>query len=152
LKIQLFSEEAALGTAAKSGSLERRNNMSVEAEKDQVLVVFKDGMGKRVNSSELKLRSRGNKGHHIANPKLDKGDAPVQLVRAIPAGAVNTVLVTAQGMCLRMKTEDIPTHRPTAGGNRLIALNEGDAIVDVAFMGAAPEEAKKAAPATAAQG
>lgn len=95
-----------------------------------VLVVTKNGMGKVTMIDQFQVRGRGGKGVTGFNVTPDSG--PVVATVGVNAGMGQSVLLmTAQGMALRIKVDDITPRSRTAGGVKLMTLAEGDSIADV---------------------
>ena len=95
-----------------------------------VLVVTKKGMGKVTMIDDFQVRGRGGKG--VAGMKVTDDSGPVAAAVGVATGAGQSVLlVTAQGMALRVNVDDITPRSRTAGGVKLMTVAEGDKIVNV---------------------
>lgn len=95
-----------------------------------VLVVTKKGMGKVTAIDEFQIRGRGGKG--VAGMKVTEESGPVAAAVGVTTGAGESVLlITAQGMALRVNVDDIAPRSRTAGGVKLMTVAEGDEIVNV---------------------
>jgi len=95
-----------------------------------VLVVTKNGMGKVTMLDQFQVRGRGGKGVTGFNVTPESG--PIVATMGVNAGMGQTVLlVTAKGMALRIKVDDITPRSRTAGGVKLMTLAEMDSIADV---------------------
>ncbi|MGQ9729827.1 MAG: DNA gyrase C-terminal beta-propeller domain-containing protein [Candidatus Zipacnadales bacterium] len=95
-----------------------------------VLMVTKNGMGKVTMIDEFQVRGRGGKG--VAGFKVTEESGPVVAAVGVTAGAGESVLLlTCQGMALRINVDDITPRSRTAGGVKLMTLAEGDCIVNV---------------------
>jgi len=95
-----------------------------------VLVVTKKGMGKVTSIDDFQIRGRGGKG--VAGMKVTDESGPVADAVGVTTGTGQSVLlVTAQGMALRVNVDDIAPRSRTAGGVKLMTVAEGDKIVNV---------------------
>ena len=95
-----------------------------------VLVVTKSGVGKVTMIDQFRVAGRGGKGVGGFNVTPESG--PVVAAVGVNAGAGESVLLlTKQGMALRINVDDINPRSRTAGGVKLMTLGDGDAIVSV---------------------
>ena len=112
--------------------------------KEQDLVsVTENGYGKRTNSNEFRLTSRGSKGVRagIFNDKTGK------LVALMPAKETEDLLVMADnGVVIRTPVKDIPLISRSTQGVKVMRLKEGNKIVSVAV---GDHEEEEIAPVTA---
>jgi len=95
-----------------------------------VLVVTKKGMGKVTMIDEFLVRGRGGRG--VAGFKVTDESGPVAAAVGVTTGQGQSVLLlTAQGMALRVNVDDLVVRSRIAGGVKLMTLEEGDKIVNV---------------------
>jgi len=95
----------------------------VKSEKISLLMVTKNGVGKRVAAASFQDVRRSG----LIAIKLQQGD---QLVSASFVGPGDTaILVTSKGQSVRFKESDIREMGRNAGGVRAIRLGKGDSIV-----------------------
>ena len=95
-----------------------------------VLVVTKKGMGKVTMIDEFQVRGRGGKG--VGGMKVTDDSGPVAAAVGVDVGKGQSVLlVTKQGMALRINVDDITARSRTAGGVKLMTVADGDAIANV---------------------
>jgi DNA gyrase subunit A len=137
------SEVRPMGrTAAGVKGIELRKGdhvvgMAVVEEDGTLLTVTEKGYGKRTGLDQYRLQSRGGKG--IINIKTTSRNGPVVGVRFV--GEEDEVMVvTGQGMILRLKVKGIGVHGRATQGVRLIDLDEGDEVVAVAKLAEKQEE------------
>ena len=137
------SEVRPMGrTAAGVKGIELRKGdhvvgMAVVEEDGTLLTVTEKGYGKRTALDQYRLQSRGGKG--IINIKTTSRNGPVVGVRFV--GEEDEVMVvTGQGMILRLKVEGIGVHGRATQGVRLIDVDEGDQVVAVAKLAEKQEE------------
>jgi len=94
-----------------------------------VLVVTKNGMGKVTMVDQFRVAGRGGKG--VTGFSVTPESGPVCAAVGVNAGAGESVLlVTKQGMALRINVDDITPRSRTAGGVKLMTLGEGDSIAN----------------------
>jgi DNA gyrase subunit A len=111
--------------------------MAVVEADGTLLTVTEKGYGKRTALDQYRLQSRGGKG--IINIKTTSRNGPVVGVRFV--GEEDEVMVvTGQGMILRLKVEGIGVHGRATQGVRLIDLDEGDEVVAVAKLAEKQED------------
>ena len=97
---------------------------------DAALIVTKTGKGKLVNADDYPTRSRGGKG--VRTFKAFDGDDTIAAVEHVQTGQGQRVLiVTAQGMALMTEVDSIAARSRTAGGVKLMQVEEGDEVVAV---------------------
>jgi len=97
---------------------------------DAVLMVTSKGFGKVVDAEEFSAKGRGSKG--VTGFKVTEESGPVVCCEHVNTGKGQKVLITtAQGACLMTAVDDIPVRSRTAGGVRLMKVEEGDAVVSV---------------------
>lgn len=95
----------------------------------QVLVVTEHGLGKRTKVDEFRPQTRGGKGVKAAGI-TEKGGRIVGGKIVSPGD--DLMLVTAKGVLIRQKVDNITVLGRTAQGLRLIKLDSGDRVVAVA--------------------
>lgn len=106
--------------------------MALADDNRTLLVVTEKGYGKRTPISEYRRQSRGGKGIIAIKAGLKNGY--VVGVRSV-IDSDELILTTTGGMVIRLPMEGIrPTGRATQGV-RLIALQEGDLVSDIAKIG-----------------
>ncbi|MGV3663978.1 MAG: DNA gyrase subunit A [Prosthecobacter sp.] len=114
-----------------------------------VLVVSERGLGKRTKFDEYRMTNRGTKGVITMNVTDKTG-------KVVAAKAVHDkdelMLMTTRGQSVRIRIQDIRETGRNAQGVRLMNLNEGESIQDVATVVADDAEppAEEGAPAEAA--
>jgi DNA gyrase subunit A len=111
--------------------------MEVVREGGTVLTVAQNGYGKRTELEEYRLQSRGGVG--IINIQTSDRNGKVVGV-AYVHGDDELMLISQQGMILRMKAGDIRTIGRATQGVRLIEMEEGDNVVSVAKLAEKDDE------------
>jgi DNA gyrase subunit A len=111
--------------------------MEVVREGGTVLTVAQNGYGKRTELEEYRLTSRGGVG--IINIQTSDRNGKVVAVAYVHDDD-ELMLISQQGMILRMKAGDIRTIGRATQGVRLIEMEEGDAVVSVAKLAEKEED------------
>jgi DNA gyrase subunit A len=115
-------------------------SMAVVEPDGTLLTVTDRGFGKRSHLEDYRLQSRGGKG--IINVKATQRNG---LVVAVPfvRDDDEVMVITAQGMILRLPVKDFGVLGRATQGVRLIQLEEGDHVVAVAKLAEKDEEESK---------
>ncbi|HVD93858.1 MAG TPA: DNA gyrase subunit A [Vicinamibacterales bacterium] len=111
--------------------------MEVVREGGTVLTVAQNGYGKRTGLEEYRLQSRGGVG--IINIQTSDRNGKVVGVAYVHDDD-ELMLISQQGMILRMKAGDIRTIGRATQGVRLIEMEEGDNVVSVAKLAEKEDE------------
>jgi DNA gyrase subunit A len=93
-----------------------------------VLALSANGYGKRSALDEYRLQGRGGKG--IITLKTTSRTGPLVTVKGV-LGTDDLMIVTQNGIMIRMNVAGISTQGRNTQGVRLISLRDGDAIADV---------------------
>ena len=93
-----------------------------------VLTISENGYGKRSQLDEYRVQSRGGKG--IYTMKTTAKTGPLVSLKGV-LDSDDLMIVTQNGLMIRMHVGDISTYGRNTQGVRLINLKEGDAIADV---------------------
>jgi DNA gyrase subunit A len=102
-----------------------------------VLTVAQNGYGKRTELEEYRLQSRG--GFGIINIQTSDRNGKVVGIAYVHDDD-ELMLISQQGMILRMKAGDVRTIGRNTQGVRLIEMEEGDAVVSVAKLAEKEDE------------
>ena len=94
-----------------------------------LLVVSEKGMGKRSNVDSYRLQKRGGKG--VINLKTTDKNGLVVAVKAV-SEEEELMMITRQGVVNRQRVSEISVIGRVTQGVKLVNLDEGDAVVDVA--------------------
>lgn len=95
----------------------------------EVLVVTENGYGKRTNEEEYRLQSRGGVG--IKTSQITDKTGPLSAVKAVD-GTEDLMLITINGMLIRMAVDSISITGRSTQGVRLIRLGEDEFVATVA--------------------
>jgi len=100
-----------------------------------ILVATENGYGKRSEVSEYRVSHRGGKGIYTVNA-TEKTGKMIAIKEVLESDDI--VIVTSQGMVIRQDGKEVRLSGRNTQGVRLIRLDEGDHIADVAVV--TPEE------------
>ncbi len=101
--------------------------MAIAREGGELLTITESGLGRRTPISEYRLQYRGGKG--IKNYS-GKGGAVAGVKVVDPEDDI--ILISLEGIIIRMHAEDINVQSRYAGGVRVMRLGENDRVVTVA--------------------
>jgi DNA gyrase subunit A len=111
--------------------------MDVLAPGGTILSVTEQGYGKRTELDEYRVQSRGGIG--IINIQTSDRNGKVVGIAYVHDDD-QLMLISQQGMILRMRAGDVRAIGRATQGVRLIEMEEGDAVVSVAKLAEAEEE------------
>jgi DNA gyrase subunit A len=111
--------------------------MEVVREGGTMLTVAQNGYGKRTELEEYRLQSRGGVG--IINIHTSDRNGKVVGIAYVHDDD-EVMLISQQGMILRLQAGDIRTIGRATQGVRLIEMEEGDAVVSVAKLAEREDE------------
>ncbi|MBQ3573371.1 MAG: DNA gyrase subunit A [Clostridia bacterium] len=104
--------------------------MCIASEGAKLLTVSEKGYGKRTDLEEYKCQNRGGKGMMTYRVTEETGEiSGMQIV----SPEDDIILITSEGVIIRMDTEDISTYGRVTKGVRLVRLGEGVKVVTVAI-------------------
>jgi len=111
--------------------------MEVVRDTGTLLTVAQNGYGKRTEIGEYRLQSRGGVG--LINIQTSDRNGKVAGI-AYVTDDDQLMLISQQGMILRMRAGDIRTIGRATQGVRLIEMEEGDTVVSVAKLAEQDED------------
>lgn len=111
--------------------------MEILEENDDVLIVTKNGYGKRTKGSEYRIQSRGGKGLKTCN--ITSKNGPLVAVKTV-TGEEDIMLITAGGVLIRMAVGDISVLGRNTMGVKLIRLGDEEYVATVAKVEKDEEE------------
>ncbi len=103
--------------------------MEILEENQEVLVVTENGYGKRTGEEEYRLQTRGGVG--IKTCQITDKNGPLAAVKTV-TGEEDVMLITDNGMLIRMDVTDISVIGRSTQGVRLIRLADGEHVATVA--------------------
>jgi DNA gyrase subunit A len=116
------------GITLKSG--DEVVGMIIVNENDDVLTVTEKGYGKRTPVSDYRKTNRGGSG--IINIKVTEKNGPVVALKGVYRDG-DVMLVTRNGIIIRSAVGRISVIGRNTQGVRLISLDDGDHVIDVAM-------------------
>ncbi len=120
--------------------------MCIACEDAKLLTVSENGYGKRTELDEYKCQSRGGKGMMTYRITEETGAvAGMQIV----SSEDDIILITSEGVIIRMDSDEISTYGRVTKGVRLMRLGEGVKIVTVATAKKESDEGAEAEDTTA---
>ncbi len=102
---------------------------------DNILVVTENGYGKRSDINDYRITRRGGKGV-ITVKTTEKVGKMIAMMEVVDGDEL--VIISSHGMVIRQSVKDIRVMGRNTQGVRVIRLNEGDQIADIAKV--VPEE------------
>lgn len=103
--------------------------MSAASDGEDLLVVTEKGYGKKTPLSEYKIQTRGGKG--VTNYRISDATGNVAGITVVNE-TDDVMLITSEGIVIRMKTGEISRIGRLTKGVRLMRLGEGVSVVSVA--------------------
>ncbi|GEK35066.1 DNA gyrase subunit A [Kurthia sibirica] len=103
--------------------------MEILEEGQEILVVTENGYGKRTHEEEYRLQTRGGIG--IKTCQITDKNGPVVAVKTI-TGEEDIMLITINGMLIRMDINDVSQTGRSTQGVRLIRLAKEELVATVA--------------------
>lgn len=103
--------------------------MDTECENGKMLVVSKYGFGKKTELSEYKCQSRGGKG--TTTYKISDATGALAGMEIVTPDD-DIMLITSEGIIIRMDSEDISTYGRVTKGVRLMRFADGVSIISIA--------------------
>lgn len=105
--------------------------MILADESTRVLTLTSKGYGKQTDASEYRLINRGGKG--VRNINLTDKTGHVVAIRHVD-GSEDLMLVSKQGMIIRISLKDLSVIGRNTQGVRIIKLKEGDSLISAATI------------------
>ncbi|WP_391118760.1 DNA gyrase subunit A [Psychrobacillus sp. L3] len=103
--------------------------MEIIEPEQEILVVTENGYGKRTPEIEYRLQSRGGMG--VKTCQITDKNGPLSAVKAVD-GTEDLMLITINGMLIRMDVNDISITGRSTQGVRLMRLADDELIATVA--------------------
>ena len=103
--------------------------MDTECENGKMLVVSEYGFGKKTELSEYKRQSRGGKG--TTTYKISDATGALAGMEIVTPDD-DIMLITSEGIIIRMDSEDISTYGRVTKGVRLMRFADGVSIISIA--------------------
>jgi len=114
--------------------------MEVVSEEATILTVSENGFGKRTETREYPLRRRGGKG--VLSMRTTERNGPVVGFRQVDEND-EIMLITDRGRIIRMMVNEISVIGRITQGVRLIDIEPGERVVDLASLAETEEETEE---------
>ncbi|MGE8037850.1 DNA gyrase subunit A [Lysinibacillus sp. NPDC093692] len=111
--------------------------MEIVEPEQEILVVTAKGYGKRTSEEEYRLQSRGGVG--LKTIQITDKNGPMVAVKTVD-GSEDLMLITINGMLIRMDVNDISLIGRSTQGVRLIRLGDDELVATVAKVEKEEEE------------
>lgn len=109
----------------------------VNTDADEIIIVTEKGYGKRTNVDDFRVQIRGGKGVKALN-MTEKNGKLVALTTV--RGDEDLIVITDKGMIIRTHLDQILTIGRDTQGVRLIMLNEGQSVANIAIVPRSDDE------------
>jgi len=107
--------------------------MEIILEGEQILTVSEKGYGKRTEGSLYKLQGRGGKG--VTNLKITGKNGRVKAIKKVTGGPdEQAMIISNKGTAIRVQTSGISIIGRATQGVRIMRLEDGDTVEDMAIM------------------
>ena len=117
-------------------------NMDVVLNTQEVLVITKNGYGKKTPIEEYRITNRGGKGVKTLNITEKNGD--IVSFEVLGNNDKDVMLVTNEGIIIRISSKQISTMSRVTQGVRLIHLKDGQFVSSAAVIDSTEEEMESA--------
>lgn len=113
--------------------------MDIVQEKSSIFVISQSGYGKRTKVAQFTAHARGGVGIRsaIVNSKTGK---LIGVKTLSDDESQEVIIVSSQGQTIRLGLKDIPLLGRATQGVRIMRLNDGDEVVSLALVDAAPDD------------
>ncbi|MGE7094117.1 DNA gyrase subunit A [Lysinibacillus sp. NPDC048646] len=111
--------------------------MEIVESGEEILVVTEKGYGKRTSEEEYRLQSRGGVG--LKTIQITDKNGPMVAVKTVD-GSEDLMLITINGMLIRMDVNDISLIGRSTQGVRLIRLGDDELVATVAKVEKAEDD------------
>ena len=111
--------------------------MATDSEGPLILAITQKGYGKKSPLEEYRLTQRGTKG--VKTVTITEKNGPLITIKAVN-GDEDLMVITDEGVVIRISLETVGTYGRTAQGVKIINLNEGGKVAAVAVVNKADEE------------
>ena len=129
-QVRVMGRQAAGVQGIKLAAGDAVASLTADLPDGTLLIITEHGFGKRVELSEIPRRSRNGKGVWVIDHRrLDQTGYIVAARVVLPKDQI--IIMTAQGMAVRMKVGQISVQGRYSRGVRVIRLVEGDTVAAV---------------------
>ena len=103
-----------------------------DPEKERIMVIMENGMGKSTKANEYRLQSRGGTGVKTANITSKTGK--VVGAKMLDGVDGDLIIISNKGQTIRLNTKDIPTQGRATQGVYLMRLSADDQVASVSLI------------------
>jgi len=121
-------------TGIRLDSGDRVASMDVVEPGGYLLVLTEQGFGKRVKLDEYNPKGRGTGGMATIDQKSLDRTGKIAVARVVQE-ADEITIISAAGVVLRVKANEISTNGRAARGSRVMAMSQGDVLASLARFG-----------------
>ena len=125
------------GISLREGEEDEVVDMVVVRENSTLLTICENGYGKRTSQTEYPCKHRAGQG--VIDIKTSQRNGPVVACREIESEE-EVMVVTQNGIMIRISVQDISTIGRNTQGVRVINLDEGDRVIDMAPLPVSEDE------------
>ena len=100
--------------------------------KEYLLVITENGFGKRTDLKEYRLQGRGGAG--IKNAKITSKTGEIMASMILSGEEEDLIVISQKGQVIRTKISQIPKLSRATQGVRIMKLEEGDKVAQVACI------------------
>ncbi|PIV12633.1 MAG: DNA gyrase subunit A, partial [Candidatus Nealsonbacteria bacterium CG03_land_8_20_14_0_80_36_12] len=105
---------------------------SQKLEKKYLLIVTKNGYGKRTDLKEYRLQGRGGSG--IKTAKVIEKTGDIISSKILEGPEEDLIVISQKGQVIRIKLSQIPKLGRATQGVRIMRLEEGDRVASVTYI------------------
>jgi len=107
-------------------------SQNLKKEKEYLLVITENGFGKRTDLKEYRLQGRGGAG--IKNAKITSKTGEIKASMILSGEEEDLIVISQKGQVIRTKISQIPKLSRATQGVRIMKLEEGDKVAQVACI------------------
>lgn len=107
----------------------------------ELMVICKNGYGKRTKLFQYRIQNRGGSG--IMTAKVTGKTGPINSSQLVDSLATGLVVTSTNGQVIRMKITDIPTVGRATQGVRVMRLETGDSVAATTVLSGGNNEAEE---------
>ncbi len=138
-EVRVMGRAAAGVRGMRLGKNDELVGMSVVEQNGYLLVITKNGFGKRTPVEEYTPHSRGTQGVYTTSPKYLDRVGPIAVAHVVQEEDEIAVL-SAAGISIRLKVSQIRPMSRGSKGVKVISLRQGDYVVAAARIRPEPKE------------
>lgn len=122
----------------KGGGEDEKENVvlfasqNLKKEKEYLLAITENGFGKMTDLKEYRLQGRGGAG--IKNAKVTSKTGEIKASMILSGGEEDLIVISQKGQVIRTKISQIPKLSRATQGVRIMKLEEGDKVAQVACI------------------